>query len=74
MFLNFSNDLTHRVAVVCRDNKENQAIKYLKKIVDIEEQMPESDSQRMDLAQTYINICSVYSLMRKHEIALHYAE
>ena len=31
-------------------------------------------TQKTDLAQSYINICSVYSEMRKHEIALHYTE
>lgn len=52
--------------------KEDVAIKYLKKVVEVEEKMTNCDSQSIDLAQSYINICSIYSEMRKHEIALSY--
>ena len=31
-------------------------------------------TQAVDLAQSYINICSIYSEMNKHEIGVHYAK
>ena len=33
-----------------------------------------SKSQQQDMAQTFINICSIYSEMGKHDIALTYIE
>lgn len=33
-----------------------------------------SPTQQMDMAQTFINICSIYSQMGKHDIALIYIE
>ena len=50
------------------------AIKYLKKVVEVEEKMTNSETQTLELAQSYINICSIYSEMRKHEISLSYAK
>ena len=32
------------------------------------------EAQAVDLAQSYINICSIYSEMNKHEIGVHYAK
>ena len=54
--------------------KEDRAIKYLKKVVEIEEKMIDAPTQTIDLAQSYINICSIYSEMRKHDIALSYVK
>ena len=36
--------------------------------------MTKGKNQQMDLAQSFTNICSVYSEMGKHEIALSYIE
>ena len=57
-----------------QEGKENIAIRYLKQVVAIEESMVSSETQKLELAQSYINICTIYSEMRKHEIALHYAK
>ena len=49
------------------------AVKYLKKVLEIEQEMFTCETQQMDMAQTYSNICSIYSEMDKHEIALSYS-
>ena len=54
--------------------RADQAIKYLKRMVEIEEKMTNSETQTIDLAQSYINICSTYSELQKHDIALSYAK
>ena len=43
-------------------------------MIDVEEKMDVCYTQQLDLAQSYINVCSVYSEMRKHEIALRYIQ
>jgi tetratricopeptide (TPR) repeat protein len=50
------------------------AIKYLKGVLEIEAEMFNSKTQKQDMAQTFINICSIYSEMGKHDIALTYIE
>jgi tetratricopeptide (TPR) repeat protein len=56
--------------------KHNQAIKYLKQVLSIEQEMleinPEIDVT--EVCQTNVNICTIYSEMGKHEIALKYVE
>ena len=56
--------------------KHNQAIKYLKQVLSIEQEMlevnPEVDVT--EVCQTNVNICTIYSEMGKHEIALSYVE
>ena len=54
--------------------KQNLAIKYLKMVVEIETEMFNCPTQKTDMAQSYINICSIYSEMAKHDIALHLIE
>ena len=54
--------------------KIDTAIRYLKKVIEIEKQMTSSVNQAVDLAQSYINMTSIYSELEKHEIALIYAE
>lgn len=51
--------------------KLNLAIKYFKDVVEIESESP---ALQTELAQTYVNICSIYSQMNKHEIALQYCQ
>ena len=57
-----------------QDFKNNVAIRYLKRVLELEAQMVNCPTQANDMAQSYINICSIYSEMRKHEIALHYIQ
>ena len=47
--------------------KFNLAIKYFREVVEIESKSP---ALQTELAQTFVNICSIYSQMSKHEIAL----
>ena len=54
--------------------KQNIAIKYLKMVVEIEGEMFSCPTQKTDMAQSYINICSIYSEMAKHDIALHFIQ
>ena len=49
--------------------KFNLAIKYFKDVVEIESESP---ALQTELAQTFVNICSIYSQMNKHDIALQY--
>ena len=51
--------------------KFNLAIKYFKEVAEIESESP---TLKTELAQTYVNICSIYSQMNKHEIALQYCQ
>jgi len=50
----------------------NVAIKYLKQVLEVEEEMVDCPTQSQDVAQSYVNICSIYSEMGKHDIALSY--
>ena len=43
-------------------------------VVEIETEMFNCPTQKQDMAQSYINICSIYSEMDKHDIALHFIE
>ena len=52
--------------------KTNLAIKYLKQVLEIEQEMTASDTKDSDIASTFVNICSIYSEMGKHDIALTY--
>jgi tetratricopeptide (TPR) repeat protein len=55
--------------------KQNQAIKYLKQVLVIEQAMLVNDSVEVtEICQTHVNICTIYSEMGKHEIALVYAK
>ena len=40
--------------------------------LEIEEAMQTSETQVLEIAQSYINICTVYSQMNKHEVAKSY--
>ena len=46
--------------------KPNIAIKYLKQVLEIEQEMEGSDYQEQELSSTYINICTIYSGMKKY--------
>ena len=63
-------DVSHFVSEL----KYNVAIKYLKEVLAIEHEMFTSSTQKQDMAQTFINLCSIYSEMGKHDIALTYIE
>ena len=43
-------------------------------VVEIEGEMFSCPTQKTDMAQSYINICSIYSEMAKHDIALHFIQ
>lgn len=41
--------------------KLEQSIRYLKKVVDLEEKMDICYTQQLDLSQSYINVCAVFA-------------
>jgi tetratricopeptide (TPR) repeat protein len=51
--------------------KPKVAIKYLKNVLDIETDMS-AEIKNFELSSTYINICTIYSEMGRHDIALSY--
>eukprot|EP00347_Sterkiella_histriomuscorum_P000120 403377098 len=55
-----------------QSGKTNLAIKYLKQVLEIEQEMNNADNQEQEIASTFVNICSIYSEMGKHDIALTY--
>ena len=57
-----------------QQKKLEQATTYIKKVIAEEEKMLPGKRKWMDLSQSFINLCSVYSEMGKHEIALNYIE
>jgi len=52
-------------------NNLKTAVKYLKNVLEIETQMS-AEIKNFELSSTYINICTIYSEMKKHDIALSY--
>jgi hypothetical protein len=48
-----------------RVGKTNNAIKYLKKVLELEQEITCVEVKEEELASTYVNICSIYSEMGK---------
>ena len=49
----------------CSQGKGNQAVKYLKQVLEIEQEMSGCENKEQDIACTFVNICSIYSSMGK---------
>lgn len=48
-----------------RQGKTNQAIKYLKQVLELEQEMTCLENKNEEISSTFVNICSIYSEMGK---------